>query len=186
MKLSEQQLLSCMPNARLSDVQKYLPFFNEVIEKFQINTPKRLAAFLAQVGHESGSLRHAREIASGEAYDTGRLAANLGNTPEKDGDGQKYKGRGLIQITGRTNYRQVSTALGFDFIKEPEKLEQPKEAVYSAAWFWKSRNLNLHADKNEFERITRRINGGLNGQQDRLNRWAICRKVLDVKEVDYD
>jgi putative chitinase len=145
------------------------------MERYEINTPRRQAAFLAQIAHESGSLRYVEEIASGEAYE-GR--ADLGNT--EPGDGKRFKGRGLIQITGRTNYKAVGDALGFDFIKEPEKLELPGAASYSAAWFWDSRNLNRHADIDGFQTITRKINGGLNGYDDRLKHWEIAKKALGV------
>lgn len=151
---------------------------NEAMDEFGIDAPARQAAFIAQIAHESGSLRYVRELASGEAYDTGRLAERLGNTPEADGDGQRYRGRGLIQITGASNYRACGLALGLDLLANPELLEQPNHACRSAAWFWGSRGLNALADAGDFERITRKINGGLNGLADRLAFYQRASEVL--------
>ena len=155
---------------------------NAAMEEFGINTPARQSAFLAQIAHESGQLRYVREIASGADYDTGRLAARLGNTPEADGDGQKYKGRGLIQITGKTNYRAASRALFGDdrLLSDPSTLEETEHACRSAAWFWQSHGLNEIADNGNFERITRIINGGLNGQQDRVEYYARANHAMGV------
>ncbi|HXG29576.1 MAG TPA: glycoside hydrolase family 19 protein, partial [Nevskiales bacterium] len=132
-----------------------LRFYDGLIatfERFEINTPKRQAQFLAQVAHESGGFRYVRELASGAAYDTGRLATRLGNTPAKDGDGQKYKGRGLIQVTGTGNYRACSRALFGDdrLLKNPQLLEDPINACLSAGWYWNSRKLNAYADADRF------------------------------------
>ncbi len=163
----------------------FLPALNMAMSRFEIGQPKRIAAFLAQVGHESGELRYVRELGSDEylsKYDTGALAARLGNTPEADGDGQKYRGRGLIQITGRRNYLSCSQALFGDdrLLREPTLLEQPQWAAESAAWFWQRNGLNELADKDQFTAITRRINGGLNGLEDRLRLWARAKAVLCV------
>ena len=163
------------PDARIN---LFLEPLNLALEEFQINTPLRICHFLAQVGHESGEFRYVRELASGAAYDTGRLALRLGNTPEADGDGQLYKGRGLIQITGKTNYRACGIALKLNLIKNPELLEQPINAVRSAAWFWNSRNLSLFADKDLFETITKRINGGTNGLADRKRLLDLAKGVF--------
>lgn len=153
----------------------------KAMAEYQINTLPRIRMFIAQLMHESGEFRYVEELASGEAYDVGRLATNLGNTPEDDGDGEKFKGRGLIQITGRKNYEAVSKELKYDFIKDPESLEKPGAASYSAAWFWKSRRLNELADGNDiasFKLITKRINGGLNGWDDRLKYWERAQKYI--------
>lgn len=163
----------------------FLSALNTAMSRFQIGQPKRIAAFLAQVGHESGELRYVRELGSDQylsKYDTGILAARLGNTPEADGDGQKYRGRGLIQITGRRNYLACSQALFGDdrLLGQPQLLEQPQWACESAAWFWQSNGLNELADKDQFTTITRRINGGLNGLEDRLQVWARAKAVLCV------
>lgn len=150
---------------------------------FGINTPLRLAMFLAQVMHESAEFRHVREL-GGDAYlakyDTGRLAARLGNTPEADGDGQRYRGRGLIQITGAANYRACGRALGLPLLAQPELLEQPKWAVVSACWFWASRKLNERADAADVRAVTRQINGGLNGLADREAYYRRACRALGV------
>ena len=155
----------------------------EACERFDITTPARLAAFLAQIGHESGGLRYLTELASGEAYE-GRK--DLGNIHQ--GDGVRFKGHGLIQITGRANHAEMRPLLilaGYDdvpdFEAHPERLTDPRWAAASAAAYWHKRNLNALADADrpeDFERITKRINGGLNGQADRLQRWAKAKAAL--------
>lgn len=184
MPLTEQQLQRIMPNAR-RQAGVFVSALNTAMAHRQINSPKRQAAFLAQVGHESGQLQYVRELGSEQylsKYDTGSLAAKLGNTPEADGDGQRYRGRGLIQITGHSNYLCCSLALFGDerLLRTPELLEQPQWAAESAAWFWWVRELNALADRGEFETITRKINGGLNGLPDRLQLWERARAVLCV------
>lgn len=146
---------------------------NAAMAEFSINTPARQAAFIAQIAHESGQFRYVREIASGAAYE-GR--ADLGNTFK--GDGIRFKGRGLIQVTGRANYAACGKVLGLDLILFPELLEQPLYACRSAAWFWKSRGLNEIADAGDQVKITRRINGGTNGLAERLAYFEIARKVI--------
>lgn len=179
-----EQLQQVFPHAR-SLAGVFISTLNLAMLNRQINTPKRAAAFLAQVGHESGQLLYVRELGSDQyfsKYDTGTLAARLGNTPEADGDGQQYRGRGLIQITGRRNYLTCSQALFGDdrLLKQPQLLEQPQWACESAAWFWQSNGLNELADNDQFTTITRRINGGLNGLENRLQLWARAKAVLCV------
>jgi putative chitinase len=175
MNFTKQLLKQCLPFAAEENIDKFLTPLNITLEKFEINTPERIAAFLAQLAHESGSFRYVREIASGEAYEGRR---DLGNT--EPGDGKRFKGRGLIQITGRTNYKAVGDALNYDFISKPEDLELPGAATMSAGWFWKSRGLNELADVNDFLKITKRINGGINGLPDRQRHWIICKKALNI------
>lgn len=156
----------------------FLGPLNDAMAEFGINTPARQAAFLAQVAHESGSLRYVEEIASGRAYE-GR--ADLGNV--RPGDGFKFKGRGLIQITGRANYRACSIALYRDerLLDKPELLEQVDAACRSAAWFWQNRSLNTWADAGDeaaFRKITRAINGGFNGLADRIAYYERAKEVL--------
>lgn len=187
MPITEQQLQQIMPNAR-RQAGVFVSPLNAAMASRQIDTPKRQAAFLAQIGHESGQLQYVRELGSDRylsKYDTGTLGARLGNTPEADGDGQRYRGRGLIQITGRSNYRQCSLGLFGDerLLELPQLLEQPQWAAESAAWFWERGGLNALADRDEFNSITRRINGGLNGLQDRLQLWARARAVLCLPQV---
>ncbi|NMX68658.1 glycoside hydrolase family 19 protein [Pseudomonas sp. WS 5111] len=176
------QLQQILPNAR-AQAGVFILALNAAMLHRHITGSKRMAAFIAQVGHESGELRYVREL-GGEhylsKYDTGALAARLGNTPDADGDGQKYRGRGLIQITGRRNYLACSRALFGDerLLHFPELLEQPQWAAESAAWFWHSNGLNELADQDQFTTITRRINGGLNGLEHRQQLWEKARAVL--------
>lgn len=150
---------------------------NLALDRYEINTPARIAAFLAQIGHESGGLRYVKEIwgptVAQQRYE-GR--ADLGNT--QPGDGKRFMGRGLIQITGRTNYEAVGRALGIDAVASPEVLESPLYASLSAGWFWSSRNLNALADEGDMRKLTRRINGGYNGLDDRLARYEIALSAL--------
>jgi len=182
MTITQQQPQDIMPSAR-SQAGVCISPLNSAMTHRDINTPKRIAAFLAQVGHESGQLQYVRELGNNQylnKYDTGTLALRLGNTPEADGDGQKYRGRGLIQITGHDNYRECSLGLFGDerLLSLPQLLEQPQWAAESAAWFWAQNGLNELADRDQFNSITRRINGGLNGLEDRLQLWARAREVL--------
>lgn len=180
MVLTLDQLLQIMPYAR-PRAGLFLDALNIAMGEFGINTPARQAAFLAQIAHESGELRYVRELASGAAYDTGRLAVRLGNTPTADGDGQRYKGRGLIQVTGRDNYARCGEALGLPLVDRPELLELPVNACRSACWFWSSKGLNELADKGAIDTISRRINGGDNGRDERRRYWMLARKAMGVK-----
>ena len=151
----------------------FIGYLNAAMDEFEINTPLRQAAFIAQVGHESGELRYVKELATGKAYE-GRK--DLGNT--QDGDGPRFKGRGLIQITGRYNYRKISNALSIGCEMRPELLESRENACRSAAWFWATNGLNELADKEDFLRITKRINGGTNGLEDRQRLYELAKAVL--------
>lgn len=180
MTLTLQVLQLCMPGLSTVRAQKYLDAINATLAAYNISTPIRAAHFLSQVGHESGSLRYTEEIASGTAYDTGRLAVALGNTPQADGDGQRYKGRGFIQLTGQANYKKYSKASGVDFIANPELLAQPPYCADSAGWFWAVKGLNELADKDDIRAITKKINGGFNGLADRMSRLIVCKRVLGI------
>lgn len=171
------QLQKIMPFAGRRAVLYYRPL-TDAMEEFGINTPAREAAFLAQIAHESGSLRYTREIASGAAYE-GR--ADLGNT--SPGDGMRFKGRGLIQITGRANYRRCSRALYGDerLLQQPELLEEVISACRSAAWFWADKALSELADEGQFKAITKAINGGYNGQIERYEIYKVACRELDVE-----
>ncbi|MFF7107264.1 glycoside hydrolase family 19 protein [Pseudomonas sichuanensis] len=182
MTVTLKQLQHILPNAG-TQAGVFLPVLNAAMVKWGIVTPLRKRAFLAQVGHESGQLRYVRELGNDKylaKYDTGKLAARLGNTPEADGDGQKYRGRGLIQVTGHDNYKRCGDALGLDLLARPELLERPEHAADSAGWFWHQAGLNSLADKglSSFEAITRRINGGLNGLAGRLAIYERAEEVL--------
>lgn len=176
MPLTEAQLLRIYPNAS-QRAGVFVPALNRAMLRYQINTPARQAAFLAQIGHESGQLRYVREIwgpTPAQSRYEGRK--DLGNT--QPGDGKRFMGRGLIQITGRDNYRKAGAALGLTLLDNPELLEQPEWAASSAAWWWSNHGLNELADAGKFEQITKTINGGLNGQADRLALWAKAQEVF--------
>lgn len=166
------QLIRIMPQAR-HRAGLFLAPLNAAMEEFEIDTPARRQSFLSQIGHESGQLLYVRELASGAAYE-GRK--DLGNT--QPGDGKKYRGRGLIQITGRANYTACMMALDIDCVEHPELLEQPVNACRSAGWFWKTHGLNALADAGDQVRVTKRINGGTNGLADRLALFAAAQRVL--------
>ncbi len=166
------QLLAIMPLAR-SRAATFLAPLNAAMLEFGITTPARQASFLSQVGHESGQLLYVRELASGQAYE-GR--ADLGNTQR--GDGVRFRGRGLLQVTGRANYAACGKALGLDLLAQPALLEQTVNACRSAGWFWQMRGLNALADTGDQERVTRRINGGVNGLAERLALFAVAQRVL--------
>ena len=176
MSITEQQLLRILPNAgRQAGV--FVSVLNTAMSKYGIVTVPRIAAFIAQIGHESSQLRHVREIWGPTAQQAGYEGrADLGNTMK--GDGSKFRGRGLIQITGRANYAACGEALALDLVNHPELLEQPQHASMSAAWFWKMKGLNDLAERGQFLTITRRINGGLNGIDDRLELWKKAQAVL--------
>ena len=176
MPITEQQLLQILPNAgRQAGV--FVPVLNTAMGRYGIVGTLRVSAFIAQVGHESGQLRYVREIWDPTAQQLGYEGrADLGNIVK--GDGSKFRGRGLIQITGRANYAACGEALGLDLISKPELLELPQHAAMSAAWFWSTRGLNTLADQKDFAKITRRINGGLTGQADRQALYDRALKVL--------
>ena len=148
--------------------------------EFGILQPQRVAAWIAQTGHESLGFTLTREIwgpTPAQLRYEGR--EDLGNI--LPGDGKRYMGRGLIQITGRANYRKCGEALGFDLVASPALLESDLLAARSAAWFWYSRGLNDLADSGDFVALTKRINGGTNGLADRQRRWEIAKQYLTGK-----
>lgn len=168
-ELTIQQIYAVMPGAksRYNRVgqktrgEVYLPWLTQFMAEYDINTPLRAAYFLATVAVESGELKYSEEIASGSAYEGRR---DLGNTQR--GDGTRFKGRGLIQLTGRKNYEAYSRAVGFDFYTTTAKAKgvaQPGNAVRSACWFWQTHGLNALADIDNPRAVRRRVNGGLNG-----------------------
>lgn len=200
--MSPEQLCQFCPAAERFHVPLLATF-----ERFQISTPVRQAAFLAQVAHESAGFRRLEENLNYSAqglkatwphrFDVEKAAllhrkpqqianyvyaGRLGNGPESSGDGWRFRGRGLIQITGRNNYREVSEALFLSahrLLDEPELLTQPDCAAKSAGYFWQSRGLNLLADQGNFRQITYRINGGYHGMD---ARDALHAKVLNALE----
>lgn len=178
---TKQHLVGLGATAALAE--RYSEPLIEACIHYKITTPERVAAFLAQVFHESGRLRYAREIwgpTLAQSRYEGRR--DLGNV--NAGDGKRFMGRGLVQVTGRGNYKQMRDYLRRsvygvpDFVASPELMEQPKWAAYSAAAYWDSRNLNGLADAGEFDKITKLVNGGFNGKPDRDALYAKAKKVL--------
>ena len=174
MEITAKQLTDIMPLAH-KKAATYVPIINKWSPTFDITTPQRMAHFLAQIAHESGELRYTKELASGRAYE-GRK--DLGNT--KKGDGVRYKGRGLIQITGRANYKKYADFCGFDVVANPELLELPLGATKSAMWYWQTHGLNQQADKDDVLTITKRINGGTNGLASRKAYLARAKQVFNI------
>jgi len=176
--VTARQLESCMPGLLLGKAASDLDFLNAAQREAQINTCIRKAAWLAQLGHESNSLKWFEELASGKAYE-GRK--DLGNT--EPGDGEKFKGRGPIQLTGRANYVAAGKALGLDLVGNPAQVATPAVGFRTSAWFWTQHKLNTIADQcvadsKAFAKITKVINGGQKGAADRKSRFAACRKAL--------
>lgn len=204
---AEQIAVGCGASPKLAAV--YLPILQEVCTRYSISTPKRLSAFLSQIGHESAGLSRTREnlnysvegllatfnrkrISEAEARRFGRSSlrkadqeaiANtlyggefglkkLGNT--QPGDGFRFIGRGLKQLTGRDNYTRCGKALTLDLVNQPELLEQPPAAALSAGWFWGTNNLNDLADAGNFELLTRKVNGGTLGLSERLALYNVA------------
>jgi putative chitinase len=183
---------------------KWLEPLKETFEKYEINTPKRQACFLGQCMHESGGFKFLKEnlnysakglvatwpsrfpneeYAEEYARKPERIAnkvygGRMGNT--EDGDGAKYIGRGLIQLTGKDNYKAVTEALGEDLLANPQLLEEPRYAALSAGWFWNKKGLNALADANDIDTMTKRINGGFIGIADRKAKIEMVSKYLVV------
>lgn len=165
----------------VAGLSKHLP---AEMEKAGINTRLRIAHFLAQIGHESDHFRTTREYASGAAYEGRR---DLGNI--KAGDGKRFRGRGVIQITGRYNYEKYGKKLGIDLIKKPELAETPEVSVKTAIAYWTDHGLNALADKDDLRGITKRINGGYNGLNSRMAMLENAKraiKAVSVASVDLD
>jgi putative chitinase len=173
---------------------------NQAAEAYKINTKERIGAWLGQLLHESGEFKYIEESLNYSAQSllkvfpkyfnadraniyarrpqaiANRVYANrMGNSDESSNDGWRYRGRGLVQLTGKSNYQAVSTALKIDFVKDPDSLTEPLWAAMSAGWFWNSHGCNALADKSDTLAITRTINGGTNGLDSRI---AYTKKVL--------
>ena len=202
---SVDQLHECMPHPQ---IDQWYDAICDILPQFDINTPIRLAAWLAQMGHESGDLREieenlnysanglhnvfgkyfptmdmANEYAHKPEMIANRVYGNrMGNGPEESGEGFLYHGLGLIQITGKDNYGNCSMALFNDtrLLDTPDLLCQQDAAIRSACWFWNSRHLNGFADQGDLLTITRRINGGTNGLDDRTSRYQRATNVLGI------
>jgi putative chitinase len=187
--LTIEQLQAIMPALPAQKREALVPFLRAAMTEFAIESPARAAAFLAQLAHESGQFRFMEEIwgptSVQRRYEPAcTLAGNLGNS--EVGDGQRFKGRGPIQITGRANYRRFGDLLGVDLVSEPAKAALPELAFRIAGLFWSKKGLNELADRatdEAFREITRRINGGFNGLDDRRNFYSVACSVLGVGQV---
>ena len=191
---------------RCSDPDGWVDAMNEVFPKYEINTNRRVAAFLAQFGHESGGWRTFSENLnySAKALDAvfgkyfkraGRDAEDYARQPEKianvvyanrmdngdtaSGDGWRYRGRGPIQLTGKHNYAKFSDDMDVDAVNNPDMVSEDKEvALMSAIWYWNSNKLNRYADSGDIKTLTKRINGGYIGLEDRIHHWEMCLEAL--------
>ncbi len=153
--------------------KSWLPYLNASMEEADISSFDRKTAYLAQIAQESDGFNTMQEYASGNEYE-GRT--DLGNTSK--GDGKKYKGRGVIQVTGKSNYKAAGDYVGEDLVKNPERAADVDVGFRTAAWFWGSHNLNDKADKKDFDGITQTINGGTNGAASRADYFAGAKKTL--------
>ncbi len=147
------------------------------LDSYAINTRLRIAHFLGQTCHESAGFRTTEEFASGEAYE---FRADLGN--DKPGDGPRYKGRGLLQLTGKANYREYGEKLGANLVDNPELAGDPVMSLRIACEYWKKRNLNAACDDDDLIAVTRKINGGTNGLEDR--RQATSRAKAAIARLE--
>lgn len=203
MILTLQQLSKCIDNPKLDE---WLSELNSSLPKFQINTAARVSGFLAQCGHESNDFKALSEnlnysqsglrkvfgkyfpndaIAYRYARQPAAIAnrvygGRMGNGGEASGDGYKFRGRGILQITGRSNYTKCSQALFNDdtLVKNPDLLTTPKYAVLTACWFWDSNKLNDICDKKDIVLLSKRVNGGVVGLDDRIKRWNTALDIL--------
>lgn len=205
MTLTLAQLRQIMPTAPEARLSAYLPHLVAAMDECEINTPTRRAAFLAQIAHESAELRRVVEnlnyssdglrrtwpsrFSEGtadlyarrpEAIANRAYANRMGNGFEGTGDGWRFRGRGLIQVTGASNYLWLGQALGVDLIRHPELLEGAELACRSAAYYWASRGCNDLADRRDLVAITRRINGGVTGLAERRQYWERANAALGV------
>ena len=170
-----EQIMQIAPEASPSRVRQLVPYLNQAMTQFGINTRLRQAHFLAQMAHESDRFNALEEYASGEDYE-GR--SDFGNT--QPGDGVRYKGRGLLQIAGRINYAAVGKGLGVDLISNPKRLADPDLASLSAGWVWSVNQLNGAADNDDVTTVTRVIIGGYNGLDDRIQLLQAAKKVFGI------
>lgn len=169
--LTVETLKKVSKRGKLS-IYKGIVEYQHLFNKYEVNTLRRVRYFLAQLAHESDGFRTTREYASGRAYEGRR---DLGNV--RKGDGVRYRGRGLIQLTGRYNYKKYGKMMGVDLEANPEMAEEFPLALEIALAYWKTKGLNELADKGKFRRITKLINGGYRGYADRL-RWLYRLRKL--------
>ncbi|WP_280468596.1 glycoside hydrolase family 19 protein [Nocardia cyriacigeorgica] len=180
-----EQLRALAPKTDRDKLAAYLPHLNTAMREAGIVNPKRKAAFLAQVLHETDKLRTLTEYGDKGYFERNygpgtTVGRDLGN--ERPGDGARFRGRGALQITGRYNYEQAGEALDVDLIRDPGLAAKPEHAFDVATWFWESKRLNDDADRvrstSDFDAITKTINGGGNGLTERREYYDKARKVL--------
>lgn len=174
-------LMLCLPRLPIGRAQECLPHLVVTQAEFDICTPVRLAAFLAQTGWESAQFRHFAEVwgptEQQQKYEPpGHLAIRLGN--HQKGDGYKFRGRSPLMLTGRDNYRRCGAELELDLESKPELLELPQYGFRAAGWFWRRSGLNAYADTGRFLLLTRRVNGGLTHLQQRMAMYERCLRIL--------
>lgn len=176
----DKQIFKIAAGLTQAMADRWWPHVEPALFERGILAPARFAAWIAQIGHESLGFTCTREIwGPTQAQLRYETRGDLGNNQR--GDGKRFMGRGLIQITGRANYRSCGQALGIDLEAAPAMLETDALAARSAAWFWGSRNLNAFADSGDFVTLTRRINGSINGLDDRKERWDRARRALGLQ-----
>lgn len=175
--VSDDELKQIMPRLSAAKRKQYLPLLQKAMDEFEITSYLREAAFLAQLAHESCELRYFEELADGSRYE-GRK--DLGNT--QPGDGKRFKGRGPIQLTGRANYTKYGKLLGVDLVGNPKLAASPEIGFRIAGLYWKMRGLSELADKENFRRITWKVNGGYNGWESRLRYYHRALAVLSKED----
>lgn len=179
--VADNQLAIIMPNLSSAKRALFLPFMQRAMDEFEITNPLREAAFLAQVAHESGEFRFMEEIwgptTQQRRYEpVTSKSRDLGNT--QPGDGKRFKGRGPIQLTGRDNYKRYGAMLGLDLTSDPLSVATPAVGFRTTGLFWQKNGLNELADKQFLKTITKRINGGFNGLEDRVRYYVRAKAVL--------
>lgn len=184
--LTVEQLQKIMPRAPGARISLCFVPLAAALAEFEISTPKRIAAFLAQLAHESGEFEFCEEIwgptKQQKRYEPpSDLARKLGNVEK--GDGYRFRGRGPIQITGRANYKTFGDLLKLDLVNDPDLAAKPEHGFRIAGAFWSRKGLNTLADAGCFRAITKRINGGVNGYEARCEYWERAKTVLGVASL---
>ena len=178
---TREQFSEMFKHLRLSFHEPYYEAIRDACAEFGIDTPLRVAAFLAQVGHETMGLQFLEELGGIQHWKDYEGRRDLGNTTQ--GDGIKYHGRGLVQLTGKANYVEFGRRLGLDLAGDPGQAGKMPAAARIGAAFWSMRGLSAFADLNSedgFQRMTKRLNGGLLGYTDRHARWKAIRKIMGI------
>lgn len=176
--ITKEMLRTLCPGAKEHIIEGVAYYFNKYASFYGIDTPLRIAHFFAQAAHESAGFRTLEEYASGAAYEGRKDLGNL-----QKGDGKRFKGRGIFQLTGRANYDKFGKILEIDLIANPELAGNPEISVLSALSYWKNRNINLNADKDDVVGITKKINGGTNGLADRKNYLRKAKEIYEILQI---